>query len=290
MNRDGEHDPILLTGAGGLIGSRILELLNRGQDRCVVSSRGPNPVEFDLETPGALRALVEKLRPRVVIHGAAISAIAACESDPKRAHRVNTAATLEIADAARAVGARLIFFSTDQVFDGRAGPCDEDSAAAPLHVYGKTKRAAESALLAEPADRVILRPSLVFGRSPSGRRSASEMVLNAAGTGRELDLFVDEYRRPVSVAHVARVTVALVASTYEGLLHLSGPELLSRHQFGLEVCRAHGLDPEFIRAAQLSVANPSPSRPATIDLCADRCRRLLGFEPRPLDESLRAER
>ena len=106
--------PVLLTGAGGFIGSNLLSVLEaRGVD--VASSRGSRRIDLDLETPGTAARLIDDLRPSHVVHAAAVSSLAECAADPARAFRVNAAATLEMADAARRVSASFVFFSTDQV-------------------------------------------------------------------------------------------------------------------------------------------------------------------------------
>ncbi len=140
---------VLLTGAGGFIGSHILRVLRSEPAVRLFSSQGKDGghVEIDLDTPGAIASLVATIRPELIIHTAAITSIAECDANPTRAMRVNGFSVDELADAASKAGARVLLFSTDQVFDGEQAPYDVDAETRALHVYGHSKEHAEEAVL-----------------------------------------------------------------------------------------------------------------------------------------------
>lgn len=276
-----------MTGAGGFVGAAVRKTLEARPDLEVYSTRSPPPrrIALDLETPGAAAALVHAVQPQGILHAAARSSIAGCEKDPGAARRINAGATLEMAEAAGKAGARFVFLSTDQVFDGESAPYTEASPVQPLHAYGRSKAEAEAGLLAL-GGAAILRLALVFGDSPSGVRSASEMVTTAARSGKTVNLFTDEIRTPVSVDSVVQAAVALLDGDFAGLLNLGGRDRLSRHALGLRVCTAYGLDPGFIRAVRAGDLDLHPPRPRDLTLVSDRAYGVLGFSPDSVEEAL----
>ena len=279
---------ILVTGAGGLIGRRVLRcLIAEGRDE-ILPADGPAADRrvLELEDPAELERGLRDLRPDLVVHAAAITSIAGCEAEPERAHTVNVLATEIIARRLAAAGGRLIFFSTDQVLDGRSGPYADDAPPRPLHAYGRGKAEAERRIQALLPDHVILRPSLVFGPSPGGRRSAHEAILLAAREGRRLGLFTDEFRRPIEVDQVAKTVCLLVRSSFRGRLNVAGSERLSRFDFGRRVCRAFGIDPQCIEARSAAAMNMHPERPLDLDLDTRKLVELHGVPLEGLDDRL----
>jgi dTDP-4-dehydrorhamnose reductase len=279
---------VLITGGGGFLGTRIHDALGARGEHCL--SRLSEPAaRADFRIRGAARELLRSLRPRVVVHTGAITNIAECEAAPELAQSVNVAATEEIALAAREIDARLIFFSTDQVWSGRKAPYRGDEPADPLHEYGRSKAAAEDAILAAGTRSIILRLALVYGRSASGKRSASEMILRAAENGSELRLFEDEWRQPVSAAQVVETTHRLLDHELEGSFALAGPEPLTRLAFGQRVVRALSLDGPQIRPVRAAELGLQPPRPADLRLDGLRLAEALQIPLPSLDEELLRE-
>ncbi|MCB9831508.1 MAG: sugar nucleotide-binding protein [Planctomycetes bacterium] len=267
MSEDGID--LLITGAGGFLGGRLRGLA-RARGLRVASSRD-GLGRLDLETPGATGTLVRALRPRRIVHAAAIPDIAACAAAPDLAWRVNVEASRELARAAADLGSRLLFVSTDQVFDGRDAPYTEDAPARPLHHYGRSKLAAETALLELDADLLVVRLPLLLGPARGGRRSASDQVYDAAREGRRLGLFVDEYRSPLVVEAAAEALLDLLDRPARGLLHLGGPERLSRFEIGRLLLLGAGLDPDSTLDPGRLAGHPlEATRPADLGLDSAR--------------------
>ncbi|MEZ6197509.1 MAG: sugar nucleotide-binding protein [Planctomycetota bacterium] len=279
---------IVITGASGLVGARLLDLAHREGRSTWPAPDAVARERLGLDDPAAAARGLDALRPAAVIHAAAITSIAAAEADPERARRVNVEATAALAEVAARRGIPFVFLSTDQVWDGRRAPYASDDPPAPLSGYGRGKADAEAAVLAAGPRTAVLRLALVFGRSPDGRRSASEMILRAAEEGRTLDLFEDEFRQPVSVERVARVALLALERDFRGRLAVGGPEGLSRLDFGRRVAAAAGLDPAFIRPASLAARTFTPPRPPDLRLDLSDLFGLAG-EDEPLDEALRRE-
>ena len=186
---------------------------------------------MDLADTERVRVAFRRAALTVVIHAGAVAAVAECRRNPERAYQVNTQGTALLADLSREAGARLLFLSTDLVFDGEKGWYCEDDLPAPLSVYGQTKAAAEQAVLAVPHG-LVLRVSLLFGPGIVERPYFFDEQVAALREGRRLTLFNDEWRTPLSLASAARALRMLVHSDFAGILHLGGPERMSRLEMG----------------------------------------------------------
>src|SRR6185436_18762811 len=151
-----------VTGAGGLIGHQLVELAPRFAPAWRVI--GLTRAEVDLTDAASVHARFLSDKPSLVIHCAAISKSPVCQSDPALARKVNVDVTTHLAELAAAIP--FFFFSTDLVFDGSKGDYDESAPVNPLSVYGDTKVAAETVVLANPR-HTVLRTSLNGGVSPT---------------------------------------------------------------------------------------------------------------------------
>ena len=241
----------------------------------------------DLLQEGALAGLFaghrfEGHRPALVVNAAALSSVGDCEGDPQLARRSNTDLPRAVAEACAASGARLLHVSSDLVFGQEpppAGGFDEEARPAPLSTYGRTKRAGEAAVLRAHPAALVVRLPLLYGNSGGRGRGASDGLLEAVAWDGQPALFVDEWRTPLEVANAARALIELLHGAQSGLLHVAGPERVSRLELGLAVLEAHGLDPEAARAAVRAVprdaVQSSAARPADVSLDARRARALL---------------
>jgi len=212
-------------------------------------------VEFlarDLEPEGAGRELLEELKPKRVLLLAAISRARACEEDPKLAERMNVDLPLEIANWCGQRGARLLHVSSDQVFGAQPPPPGgfrEEDLPAPVSTYGDTKARGEYGVLERAPGALVVRLPLLFGDSGGRGLGASDSLLQAVDRDEMPPLFEDEFRTPLEVSQTAAALVELLDRNDKGLLHLAGPERLSRLELGLIILRVHGLSEEEARAA-----------------------------------------
>ncbi len=297
---------ILVTGASGFVGFWVAKRLlaaghevvgtHRAQPERLAALHGVEPIQLELADPVSVRSVFESARPEVVVHCAAMPDLGPCQHEPDLAQRCNTQATIELARLTADRGGRFVFLSTDQVFDGEASLYAEEDAPNPLHVYGQTKLDAEQAVLGLASDAWVIRTALVYGRSPSGHRSASEQVVHKLRAGEVLRLFTDEYRTPIYIEDAAAAIecCALTPSGAEGreatpaarLLHIAGPERVSRYEFGVAVARAAGLDPGVIQPAKQADVELSLPRPKDLSMRIERLRAALGLLPRGLAEGL----
>jgi dTDP-4-dehydrorhamnose reductase len=284
---------ILLTGASGQLGGYLLRELAKEEPPVVAwsgSRSGPlfgielQPVE--LTDADKVAEAFRRAAPTTVLHAGAVTAVGECRRDPEHAQRVNTHATALLAELAKQAGARLLFVSTDLVFDGEKGSYREEDTPAPVSVYGRTKLAAESAVLAVPRG-IVTRVSLLFGPSIVGRPYFFDEQVAALRHGRPLTLFSDEWRTPLSLATAARTLLAIVRSDLVGILHVGGPERMSRLEMGQRVADYLGMDPSVIVAMPRNSVPAAEPRPRDTSLDSSHWRELFPKQPWPgLQEAL----
>jgi dTDP-4-dehydrorhamnose reductase len=287
---------VLVTGAGGLLGGRIAEILHgRGFEvlaahRLSIPPPGPRPVLVELTDEEALARLLDASRPDAVVHAAVLGRADLCEERPDEAERVNVRLPGSIARHCHVRGLRLVALSTDLVFGGDRAFVREDDPPGPLGVYGRTKLAGEEAVVSACPAAAVVRVALVLGRGHGARATSTESVGRALLGGQAVRLFTDEHRTPVDPESVADAVARLLEGSLTGRFHLGGPERLSRHDLGLRVARWLGL-PEvgIVAGRQADHAGPD-RRAADVSLDSGRARRELGWEPRSIDEAIRESR
>ena len=272
---------VLITGAGGLIGSQLLKTAALAPDWNVTGLTRRN---LDLTDFAAVRRAFEWYKPQGVIHCAAMSKTAACQANPELAKKTNVEVTAFLAELAANIP--FIFLSSDLVFDGRQGNYIEAAPVNPINVYGETKAAAEQIVLANRRHTVI-RTSLNGGISPTGDRGFNEEMRLAWQQGRTLTLFKDEFRCPIPAIAMARAIWELAVRNATGLYHVAGSERLSRWQIGqLLAARWPQLNPKL--QPGLLKDFEGPPRAPDVSLNSGKAQKLLTFHLPGLGEWLKA--
>ena len=272
---------ILLLGPNGQVGQALREAL-AGRDLVALDRAGQGGLRGDLEDPDALVEAVRTLRPRVIVNAAAYTDVDGAERERARAFAVNAHAPAVLAEAARAVGARLIHYSTDYVFDGTGEtPWREDDPTGPINAYGESKLAGEQAIRETLDDHLILRVSWVYHERG---RNFVRTVLRLLRERDRLRIVADQIGAPTPARLIARVTARLLDRTdARGTYHLAPQGETSWHGIArvvAEAARRQGaalrLDPEAIEAIP-SEDYPTPAaRPKNSRLDTRRLQALLG--------------
>jgi dTDP-4-dehydrorhamnose reductase len=268
----------LVTGATGLLGGYLLREL---RDESVVAWSGSQQssafsvplTRIDVTDHDVTAAAFRAAAPDAVIHVAAVARVDECRREPDKARRVNTDATRHLAELAADRGARFVFVSTDLVFDGEQGNYREDDLPNPLTVYGRTKADGEAAVMAI-SRTAVARLSLLHGPCLTGRSSFFDRMVTALRENRPIPLFTDEWRTPLDLPTAAKALVALGRSDVNGLLHVGGPERLSRLEMGRQLAEVLGVSGESIVVTGRNDVPADEPRPRDTSLESSRWRRL----------------
>jgi dTDP-4-dehydrorhamnose reductase len=231
-----ERAKVWVTGAGGLIGSYLVRLGPRYAPAFQVVAL--TRAELELTDFPTVARRFKADRPKLIIHCAAMSKSPDCQANPAQARKANVEATRCLAGLAMEAGDDFIFFSTDLVFDGRKGNYVETDAVNPLSVYGETKAEAE-VVVSGNHRHVVVRTSLNSGASPNGKSAYNEQLRALWAEGKNIKLFHDEYRCPISAAVTARAVWEMAVKPQGGVWHLAGAERLSRLQIGRLLAARH---------------------------------------------------
>ena len=271
---------LLITGISGFLGRHFTEQSMEGRrilgwrHRQEIAWPGLRTEAVDLTDTERLPGLLQKQQPGAVLHLAAASNPNFCEENPDLTHRINVAATLQLARYCADRGLPFLFASTDLVFDGEGAPYAVTDRPSPISVYGRQKAEAEEGVLAVHPGACIARLPLMYGRGANFLPAWIEK----GRRGEPIPAFTDEYRSPAPAADVARGLLLLLEKRVKGIWHLGGPERVSRYEFGLQMAEVFGFPQTLILPGRRAdVSMPAP-RPADVSLDS-RESYTLGYRP-----------
>jgi dTDP-4-dehydrorhamnose reductase len=288
---------IVVTGSSGQLGAYLIRELMRGPRHEVIAwSRGEprsgSPIDcraVDLTDPVGLGSALAEAAPDLILHAAAMSSADAVRKDPTQGWAVNVEGTRRLADWCRTHDRRLVFTSTDLVFDGLRGMYKEQDVPNPILAYGKTKAAAEAIVLEVPRG-LVARISLLYGRSLIGRDSFYDRAVAELNAGKPQRFFEDEFRTPLHYAAAARALVQLGLGVASGIVHVGGRERVSRFELMRRVAGVLGYSRDLITANRQADVNMPEPRPADVSLDTSLLESLLPDLKRPsIEDSLLQE-
>lgn len=262
----------LVTGTSGQLGSDVLAELKRRGIECFAATRQELPLG-----EGRAAEVLSRLKPEVVVHCAAYTAVDKAEDEPELCRRVNAAGTAELAAACRAAGAKLVYISTDYVFPGDGTdfyrPEDEKG---PQNVYGASKLAGEQAVQAALERYFIVRISWVFGRNG---KNFIRTMLNLAKTHDRLTVVDDQTGSPTYTADLAPLLCDMAATDKYGVYHATNEGVCSWADLALETFRLAGLPVTVERVP--SAAYPTKARRPKNSRLDKSCLDAAGFRRLP---------
>lgn len=275
---------ILFTGATGLLGG-YLEPALRATGATVVpvshtSTALAGGVNCDLTDATATSQLLDRVEPDVIVHAAALTNVDRCESEPHLADQVNRLSTELLA----ASDARLVFISTDSVFDGTRGGYSEGDDPAPVNEYARSKLRAEAHVLA--TERGVCVRTNFFGRSRRGHGLA-EWLLRELEAEREVVGFEDVVFSPLYCRDTADGLAEIALGEITGLLHLGGTAV-NKYDFGVLVAERFGFDPSLVQRGSIADVDLRAPRPLDTSLDSTRARDVLDSTLRSVEEAVAA--
>jgi dTDP-4-dehydrorhamnose reductase len=282
---------ILVTGASGLLGSRLVELaLTRGHQVCSAyyvhpPTRG-NPRQLDLREEKEVRSCLTQERPEVVIHSAAITDVDLCERNPQLAMDVNGSATGSLAEACCDAGSHLIYVSTDYVFDGKRGSYNEKDEAQPINAYGQSKLLGERRVLNANADFCVVRTSVLYGWGREHRPNFATWLHDNLKASRKVSVVTDQYASPTLNTNLARMLVEVAERRIHGILHLAGCTRISRYDFAVMLAKQFDFNQDLLTPVKADATQWIARRPYDSSLSVGKAKEMLSNKPATLEEAL----
>lgn len=270
--------PVLIVGASGLVGSALMGELTQHHQVVGTYLRHALPayVPLDLRNRQEVWSLVHKLQPKVVLCPAAEPNVELCETDPLATREINVLGLQNMIAAVADIGAFLVYFSSEYVFDGANGPYGEDDVCNPLNEYGRQKAECERMIADQLDSYIVGRVSGVYDWEPR-RKNFVVRLIHSLKEGRAYKVPNDQIITPTFARNLAGVVRRLVEDRRCGIFHLSGALPLLRSDFAKLIAEIFDLDPDLIIPVPTAELKLHAPRPKAAGLKCDKVQALLDF-------------
>ena len=236
----------------------------------------PGLRQLDVTDAEALWSFVKTTRPATIFLPAANPNVDLCETDPASTRIINVESVGRVAELAAELNARVVFYSSDYVFDGKSGPYAETDLPNPICEYGRQKLEAEELLRSIlPENHLILRVTVVYGWEQNGKNFLARMV-RTLREGRTMRVPNDQIGTPTLVDDIADASWTLAGLGANGTMHLAGPDLVDRFSFARQAAQVFGLDPELLRPVTTPELKQIAPRPLRAGMVSRQAEILLG--------------
>ncbi|HAC65558.1 MAG TPA: NAD(P)-dependent oxidoreductase [Cyanothece sp. UBA12306] len=282
---------LLITGASGFLGWSLCQQAKQSWEvygtyfQHNLKIPQVNSLKMDLTNFKDLQEIVRAIEPEAIIHLAAVSQPNYCQEHPQESAKVNVDVSIDLANLCSELNIPCVFTSTDLVFDGLNAPYREIDPVSPINYYAEQKVKAEQEMLSRFPKTVICRMPLMFGVSSPNCASFIDFLIQTLKEGKELSLFTDEFRTPVSTLTASNGLLLALDKAEGEILHLGGKQRVSRHQFGLLIAEVLGLSTSLIKTCkQQDIPMAAPRSP---DVSLDSSKAFsLGYQTLSLRQEL----
>jgi len=282
---------LLIIGGASLVGSTIIDYATNNYEIFATENTTPinnqkiSSLKLDLliDTKQILD-YIKKIKPSAVIHTVAFPNVDFCESNHKLTDLLHVKVTEDISEMCSKVNSKLIYFSTDAVFDGKkSGKYLESDTPNPLSYYGKTKLEAEKIIL-KNTDNLILRTTVIYGWHNSSR--FTNWVLSSLKNKKTVSAFIDQYNTPTLVDDLAKSVFTIIEKDLSGLFHASGKSCLNRFEFAKKLALTFDLDQNLIRPTKSSDISQVAPRPKNGCLDSSAFEKKTGMKFNKIDSGI----
>ncbi len=272
---------LLITGGSGFVGGHLLRQAQSNYD--VVSTYHAHKYDIphvdwrylDLTDSKSITEVIMYTSPDAVILTAALTAVDECEIHRERAFDVNVKGIDTWIELSNALNFKLIFVSSDMVYNGQKGLYKEDDPVAPINYYGETKVMAEEKLEKYCQSYVVARAALIYGTPFTNSNSFSHSILNRINMKQPVKLFYDQYRSPILVNNLASALIELSFNSFHGKINLGGNQRINRYDFGNEMAHIFNFSTDsFIKVSMHDIETPA-KRPVDVSMDITRAQSLL---------------
>lgn len=274
---------LLITGASGLLGWHLCQLAKQEWQvygtyfSHYLEIPGVKMLKVNLTHFQELKSIFSQIQPAAVIHTAAQSQPNYCQLHPQESYIINVTTSCNIAGLCADYAIPCAFTSTDLVFDGLNPPYREKDIVCPINIYSEQKVQAEQGMLARYPLTTVCRMPLMFGRETPTAKSFIQPFIQILKQGKELSLFIDEFRTPVSATTAAKGLLLALEKT-NNCIHLGGKERISRYEFGRLLVEVFQLPIEKLKSCRQEDVKMAAPRPTDVSLDSSQAF-ALGYQP-----------
>jgi dTDP-4-dehydrorhamnose reductase len=273
---------LLVLGGSGLVGSSFINTSKTDYD--IIFSYNTNNIkipntqsfQIDLLNDNKIEKIIENYNPDIVLHTIAHSSVDLCETDHSIANKLHIDTTNQIANTCASINSKLIFLSTDAVFEGQLNKkyCETDIPN-PINYYGKTKLDAEKIVLNASSNNVVLRTSVIYGWHKKSR--FTNWILSYLKDNKIVDPFADQFNTPTLIDDLIQVILKIINKDISGLYHATGKTCLNRYQFAILLAEKFSYDPSLIHSVTKLEKKQNAPRPISTCLDSTKLENLLNF-------------
>jgi dTDP-4-dehydrorhamnose reductase len=273
---------ILVTGANGLLGRKLVDLIRKGNDELLATNRAT----LDVTNLAILSSTVQAFKPDVIINAAAMTQVDQCEQQRDECWKQNVGSVTNLVQVCEENDTHLIHVSTDFVFNGKEGPLTESAIPDPVNFYGESKLEGERIISKSKVKAAVIRTILVYGvTSDMSRSNIVLWVKKNIEEKKPLKVVNDQFRTPTLAEDLAIGCLFAAKKRATGIYHVSGYEMMTPYDIAIRTADFFGLDRSFI--SPVSDFIQPAKRPMKTGFIIDKARRELGYEPRSFEEGLR---
>ncbi len=289
---------VLLTGATGYVGRHLLESWKENDWEINAISRNASAIktivstsvqlyDIDICNQLSITELIDKTKPNIIVHTAAMSKPNDCEIEQELCYANNVSAAKQLAELAAKQNAYFIFLSTDFVFSDK-GFYKETDEYCPVNYYGKSKQLAEEAIIKSGCNYSIIRVVLVYGKVLIGQRPTFlQWVKTNLEANKTMEIYTDQLRTPCYVKDLCWAINQLIKTKQTGVFHICGDEIFTPFSLAKAIAAYLKLDDSIIFPTD-SIQKPElAKRPTNATLCIDKAKTDLGFQPTKMTIALR---
>ena len=268
---------ILITGASGQLGASLqLNNYNIIRTDIILQDDQEHFKVLDITNEEQVNALLEKEKPDVIIHLAAMTNVDGCELNPNQAQLINVLGTENLLN--HFMG-KFIFVSSDYVFDGEDGPYTEDDDVNPINVYGKTKLEGEASVRKLSNDWVILRTNVIWNIGGNFKASFADWVVDELQSNRHIRIVADQWNNPAWTVDLGNVIETLIQHDANGLYHHGSSRIINRYDFACMIANVYELNSSLIEPITTKELNQSAQRPLQCGLITKKLENDFNFTP-----------
>jgi dTDP-4-dehydrorhamnose reductase len=285
---------ILVVGATGMLGQCVIDFyLKKGNYELLSLSVEDKPVnnkveylQCDISNRIKIKKYIQSFYPDFIVNAAAYTNVDKSESERELAWKINVKGTEYISEAARAIDAHIIHFSTDYIFDGKSGPYSENAVPNPLGYYGRTKLASENALKISGAFYTVLRTNVLYGTAPNSRPDFVKWVVNSLRSNNSIRIVTDQINNPTYIDDLVQAISRVIEFGKTGIFNIGGREFLSRYDFTIMIADYFKLDKSLITSILTKELKQAARRPLNSGLITLKVETELGYKPHSIKEAL----
>ena len=279
---------ILLIGASGQVGKPLMASL-KGKHTVIgtaFSSASLNLTKLDIRDNDAVKKVFSDFSPDVAILLSALTDVDYCEDHQDEAYNINVTGTKNVAECAMSCGSRLIYFSTDYIFDGKNGPYKEDDIPNPISYYGFTKLEGEKMVqsVLDKKSWAIVRTAVVFSY---GHRNFTTYLIDNLSRGEVVRAYTDQFNSPTYAPNLAEAVAEIAVKKLSGVYNVAGKDVIDRYSYALKVAKAFGLPANLIKPSTTAEFPQKAKRPPRAGLIVKKAESILQTALLTLNESIK---